>query len=88
MPLLLRDLTLLALRLDRILPGTIDGPVADAALHRHVVDEPRPDPRTLLSQADRLALDDQTLIDEIPYDFVRKRLSIVIAAKNADATQL
>ena len=54
MPLLLRDLTLLALRLDRILPGTIDGPVADAALHRHVVDEPRPDPRTLLSQADRL----------------------------------
>ncbi|MET0191328.1 MAG: DUF885 domain-containing protein [Pseudonocardia sediminis] len=54
-PLLLRDVTLLALRLDRLVPGVLDGPVADTALRRHVADEPGPDPAVLLRQARRLS---------------------------------
>lgn len=52
--LLVRDVTLLALRLDRLVPGVLDGPVADEALRRHVADEPAPDPAALLRQARRL----------------------------------
>lgn len=55
--LVLRDVTLLALRLDRLVPGVLDGPVSDAALHRHVADEPVPDPAALLRQARRLVRD-------------------------------
>lgn len=55
--LLLRDVTLLALRLDRLVPGVLDGPVSDAALRRHVADEPAPDPAGLLRQARRLIRD-------------------------------
>ncbi|MBW0107023.1 DUF885 domain-containing protein [Pseudonocardia sp. KRD291] len=53
--LLLRDVALLALRLDRLVPGLLDGPVADAALRRHVADEPVPDPLVLSRQVERLS---------------------------------
>ncbi|MDN5920439.1 MAG: DUF885 domain-containing protein [Pseudonocardia sp.] len=52
--LLLRDVTLLALRLDRLVPGLLDGPVADVTLRRHVADESVPDPLVLSRQAERL----------------------------------
>lgn len=52
--LLLRDVMLLALRLDRLVPGLLDGPVPDVALRRHVVDERAPDPGVLLQQVRRL----------------------------------
>lgn len=52
--LLLRDVTLLALRLDRLVPGLLDGPVPDESLRRHVVDESAPDPRAQLRRARRL----------------------------------
>ncbi len=53
--LLARDVMLLALRLDRLAPGMLDGPVPDPALGRHVADEPRPDPHRLLRRARTLA---------------------------------
>lgn len=49
--LLVRDVTLLALRLDRLVPGLLDGPPPDAAMARHVADEPRADPRHLVRRA-------------------------------------
>lgn len=52
--LVLRDVALLALRLDRLVPGLLDGPVAEVALRRHVADEPVPDPLLLARQARRL----------------------------------
>ena len=56
MPLarLLHAATELALRLDRLAPGVLDGPVPDRALARRVDDEARPDPRALVEDAERL----------------------------------
>ena len=42
---------LLALRLDRLAPGLLDGPAPDAALVRHVADEPPADPSRLVRRA-------------------------------------
>lgn len=53
--LVVRDVALVALRLDRHQPGLLDGPGPDAALRRHVADEPLRDPRALLGQVRRLA---------------------------------
>lgn len=52
---IVREVTLLALRLDRLTPGLLDGPPTDSALARHVADEPSPDPGRLLRQAMALA---------------------------------
>nr|WP_243653405.1 DUF885 domain-containing protein [Pseudonocardia endophytica] len=57
--LVMRDVMLLALRLDRLVPGLLDGPVPDAALARHVADEPAADPRLLARRA-------RTLVAELP----------------------
>ena len=54
---LLRATTELALRLDRLRPGVLDGPSPDAALGGRVGAEPRPDPRDLVAGADRLRRD-------------------------------
>ncbi len=48
---------LLALRLDRLAPGLLDGPAPDAALARHAADEPPADPRRLLRRARTLLAD-------------------------------
>jgi hypothetical protein len=57
--LAVRDVTLLALRLDRLAPGLLDGPAPDTALARHVADEPPADPRRLVRRA-------RTLLAELP----------------------
>lgn len=57
--LLVRDVTLLALRLDRVAPGLLDGPVPDPALARHVADEPVARPRELVRRA-------RALVAELP----------------------
>lgn len=51
---LLRATTELALRLDRLRPGVLDGPPPEADLAHRVAAEPRPDPRDLVAEADRL----------------------------------
>lgn len=53
-PTVLRDVTLLALRLDRLHPGLLDGPVTDPALRRQIAGEPVPNADALLRQAGRL----------------------------------
>ncbi|MBP2370887.1 DUF885 domain-containing protein [Pseudonocardia parietis] len=56
MPLarLLRATTELALRLDRLRPGVLDGPAPDPGLAHRVGNEARPDPRDLVADAERL----------------------------------
>ncbi|MCW0214754.1 MAG: DUF885 domain-containing protein [Pseudonocardia sp.] len=51
---ILRDVALLALRLDRAVPGTIEAFTGDAALRRHVQAEPAPRPSELVRAARRL----------------------------------
>lgn len=72
--LLLRDITLLALRLDRLVPGLLDGPVPDVALRRHVADEAAPDPGVLLRQARRL-------VEELPQAGLGPRRERFVAAQ-------
>lgn len=51
---LLQATTELALRLDRLHPGVLDGPAPDRALARRVGNEPAPDVRDLVADAGRL----------------------------------
>ncbi|MDQ4116757.1 MAG: DUF885 domain-containing protein, partial [Actinomycetota bacterium] len=53
--LVVRDVMLLALRLDRLAPGLLDGPVPDVRLARHVADEPPAAPSGLVRRARALA---------------------------------
>jgi hypothetical protein len=49
-----RDIALLALRIERLRPGTVESWTGDPALRRHVLDEPRPAARELAATAERL----------------------------------
>ena len=49
-----RDYVLLALRLDRLVPGIVDTWTGDQALRRHALDGPTPDPTDLARTAVRL----------------------------------
>lgn len=51
---LVRDYVLLGLRLDRLVPGTVDTYTGDEALRAHVDAGPAPEPATLLRTARRL----------------------------------
>lgn len=54
---LLRATSELALRLERLRPGVLDGPAPDPGLARQVGNEARPDPRDLVADAERLRRD-------------------------------
>lgn len=72
--LLVRDVMLLALRLDRLSPGLLDGPVPDVALARHVADEPPAD-------AGRLARRARALAEEVPGAGLPPRRARYVAAQ-------
>lgn len=72
--LVVRDVMLLALRLDRLAPGLLDGPVPDATLARHVADESPADPRRLVRRA-------RTLAAELPGAGLSPRRARYVAAQ-------
>ncbi|MBC3190123.1 DUF885 domain-containing protein [Pseudonocardia sp. C8] len=82
---LLRAATELALRLERLRPGVLDGPVPDRALARRVDDEPRPEPRDLVADARRLRRD--VAVSGLP-DPRRRYLEAVLSALDCHARLL